>query len=311
MKQLKKNLMFVGVAAFRLLMMAEAAQAYGPVRTAVRPPELATPAETAGVSLLRSAARRSSSARVVLREVETMQAELRLNVNSAKGMADVIAGIVVLRELSGADDLSSLPNEAQISSAMAEAADARFSLVSEALAFNSPLSLLEASNNVLQNNCDYALSKNPTNTDLRGLSVDKKLALSKASDNVADFVETLGFYGLGANSTLVSRNFLDLVHSGEAGQVDLDVALGLSAVFSGAGFGLINDRIKVMAVDGLDASEQAVIQQCSMAWGVEGLEASRGVDSSNRMAADVASACSVETSGVTLSASQIRSLCKI
>lgn len=306
MKQLKKNLMFVGVAAFGLLLTAEA-QAQVTGRAIKVRPEVSTRAETAGMSSLRMAAKNSPALRPMLQRLESMQAQGQLNAGSAKAMATVISGLAVQLGLSKAD-LSKLPNEAQINSAIAQAADAEFSLVSQgATGSNAALGLLESLNKA-KNNCDLALSKAPVNADL---SVDQKVALSEASENVSDLVKTLEFYGLGANSALVSRNFFDLVNSGEAGQVDLDVASGLSAVFSGAGFGLINDRIKAMAVDGLDASEQAVIEQCSMAWGVEGLEASRGVDSSKRMGSEVASACSVETSGVNLSASQIRSLCKI
>jgi len=308
MKQLKKNLMFVGVAAFGLLLTAEA-QAQVTGRAVKVRPEVSTRPETAGMSSLRMAAKNSPALRPMLQRLESMQAQGQLNAGSAREMATVISGLAVQLGLSKAD-LSKLPNEAQINAAIAQAADAEFSLVSKgATGSNAALGLMESLNNA-KNICDLALSKKPVNAENADLSVDQEVALSEASYNVANFVATLGYY-IGANSALVSRNFFDLVNSGDAGQVDLDVALGLSAVFSGAGFGLINDRIKVMAVDGLDASEQAVIQQCSMAWGVEGLEASRGVDSSNRMAADVASACSVETSGVTLSASQIRSLCKI
>jgi hypothetical protein len=309
MKQWNKNLIVLGTAILSFVAFEAAQAQVGPARTAARPAvkaELSTRAETAGMQSLRMAAENSPSLRPLIIRLEAMQTQGQLNAQSAREMATVISGLAVQMNLPK-EALTNLPKESQINAAMANASNSQFSLVrSSAIDASGALGLMESLNNAAKANCDLALSRAPVSADL---GADQQVLLQEASGKVESYIATKAFYGF--DTTQVSRNFFDLVNSGQAGAVDIDVALGLAAIKSGAGFVEINDRMKALAVDGLDEAERKVIEQCAMAWGVEGFEAARGVDSGSRMSADVAAACSVETSGVQLTAAQVKSLCRI
>lgn len=314
MKQLKKNLMFVGVAAFGLLLTAEA-QAQVTGRAVKVRPEVSTRPETAGMSSLRMAAKNSPALRPMLQRLESMQAQGQLNVGSAREMATVISGLAVQLGLSKAD-LSKLPNEAQINSAIAQAADAEFSLVSKgATDSNAALGLMVSLKNANQANCDMALGKAPVNEDNGHLNSETKEVLFELNDYFEKLGLTFWFFNFQevVEAKTVFRNMRDLINSGDNGSVDSDVVNGLGAIFGEAGRGRIHDDIREKSKDGFTPAEKAEILGCMFPRAVQATLISRGVDSkeSRDFAVEAGSACSVQTSGEYRTPKELGELCTL
>lgn len=268
---------------------------------AIDPALRATPAEMGVIRALQARAANVPALRGVVEGLQAKNAAGSLHATTAS------AALAAAAALASPAARAALPTEAEVAAEMAKLD--QNSIVMTAPAQEQATDALSFMQQISEDpaNCELAMGKAPVSTSL---PADQQIVIVEAQEAATEFFNTLQFYGL--NNQQVAQNIKDLVNSGPEGQVDVDVAQGLGAVFSNA-LPAVTVQIAALAKDGLSKEDLEKVETCTVFWGVSELAAQKGLPSSDgaQLAQDVGGACSLELTGKQMTGAALASTCSL